>query len=46
MIVRQLGNAYNAPYFPKNILHEQCYQSQKKLELIGLLNCLVEKSLI
>ena len=45
-MVRQLENAYNAPYFPKNILHKQCYQSQKKLEPIGPLNCLVEKSLI
>lgn len=45
-MVRQLDNAYNAPYFPKNISHKQCYQSQKKLKQIGPLNCLVEKSLI
>ena len=45
-MVRQFHNAHNAPYFPQNTLHRQCYQSQKKLELIGPLNCLVEKSLI
>ena len=37
-MVRQFHNAHNAPYFPKNIRHKQCYQSRKKLELIGALN--------
>ena len=45
-MVRQFHNAHNAPYFPQNILHGQCYQSQKKLEPISALNVWVEISLI